>query len=147
MATSQNYRLRGMIFGLLFCGFPVLALWLAQHEVSPREVPLQWEGVLALFFVWGVWIFVAGLFNIGPDSALSYFAGSIIAALFAVVTWLFAWRQKSGGNGGIPFLPDAWNQIIGRLMLALGGLILAIAALAFFRTAMRKRRMDDDDVA
>jgi hypothetical protein len=93
MATSQNYRLRGMIFGLLFCGFPVLALWLAQHEVPPREVPLQWEGVLALFFVWGVWIFVAGLFNIGPDSALSSFAGSIIAALFAVVTWLFAWRS------------------------------------------------------
>jgi len=131
-----------MIFGLLFGGFSVLALFLAQHEV-----PLQWKGVLVLFFVWGVWMFVAGLFNIDPDSALSYFAGSIITACFAVVLWLFAWRQKTGGSGGIPFIPDAWNQIVGRLVLALGGLILAIAAGAFFRKAKRKRRKDDDDVA
>jgi len=33
------------------------------------------------------------------------------------------------------------------LMLALGGLVLAIAAVAFFRTAMRKRHKDDDDAA
>lgn len=140
MTGSQNYRLRGMIFGLLFGGFAVLALCFADHEI-----PLQWEGVLALFFVWGVWMFVAGLFNIAPDSALSYFAGSFITACFAVVLWVFAWRQKTGGSGGIPFIPDAWNQMIGRWVLALGGLVLAFAAVAFFRTAMRKRRKDDDD--
>jgi uncharacterized membrane protein YiaA len=142
MTTSQNYRWRGMIFGLLFVGFPVLALSLAD-----QEIPLQWKGVLALFFIWGVWMFVAGLFNIDHNSALSYFAGSIITACFAVVVWVFAWRQKTGGSGGLPFLPDAWNQIIGRLVLALGGFILAIAAVAFFRTAIRKRRKDRDDAA
>ena len=130
-----------MIFGLLFGGFAVLAFH-ADHEA-----PLQWKGFLALFFVWGVWMFVAGLFNIGPDSALSYFAGSIIAAFFAVVVWLFAWRQTTGGSGGIPFIPDAWNQIVIRLVFALGGLLLAITAVAFFRKAMRKRRKDDADVA
>ncbi|MDR3377947.1 MAG: hypothetical protein P4M10_04630 [Verrucomicrobiae bacterium] len=130
-----------MIFGLFFVAFPVLALSLAD-----QEIPLQWKGVMALFFVWGVWMFVAGLFNIDHDSALSSFAGSIITACFAVVAWVFAWRQKTSGSGGLPFLPDAWNQIIGRLVLALGGLLLAIAAVAFSRTAMRKRRKDDDDV-
>jgi hypothetical protein len=131
-----------MICGLLFCSFPVLALWLA-----PPDVPLQWQGILALLFVWGAWLFVSGLLNIGPDSAASYFAGSVITAIFAAVTWLFAWRQKTGASGGIPFLPDAWNQIIARLLLALCGLVLALAAVAFFRKAMRKRRNDDDDVA
>jgi hypothetical protein len=141
MTTSQNYRWRGMIFGLLFVGFPVLALSLADHEI-----PLQWKGVLALFFIWGVWMFVAGLLNIDHDSALSHLAGFIVTACFAVVAWVFAWCQKTGGSGGLPFLPDAWNQIIGRSVLALGGLVLAIAAVAFFRTAMRKGRKDDDDV-
>jgi hypothetical protein len=147
MATSLGYRLRGMIFGLLFCGFPVLALWFDLHQVPPREIPLQWEGVYALFFVWGVWMFVAGLFNIGADSSLSYLVGSFITAFFAAVIWVFAWRQKTGASGGIPFLPDSWNQVIARLMLALGGLILTIAAVAFFRMALRKRRNEDDDVA
>jgi hypothetical protein len=69
MTASQNNRFGGMIGGLLFCGFAVLAFH-ADHEI-----PLQWKGVLALFFVWGVWMFIAGLFNIDygrhhrPDSA------------------------------------------------------------------------------
>jgi len=129
-----------MICGLLFCGFAVLAFWLA-----PPDLPLQWQGILALFFVWGLWMFVAGLFNIGPDSAAAYFAGSVIAAIFAGAIWFFAWRQKTGASGGIPFLPEAWNQVMARLLLALGGLILALAAVAFFRMAMRKRGKDDDD--
>lgn len=140
MTTSQSYPLRGMIFGLLFCGFPVLGRLLDQHEI-----PLQWKGVLALLFVWGVWIFAGGLFNIGPASAPAYFAGSVIAAMFAVVVWVLAWRQKAGASGGLPLLPDAWNQIVARLLLGLGGLIFAVAAIAFFPMAMRKARKDDDD--
>lgn len=130
-----------MVFGLLFGGFAVLAF----H--ADDEIPLQWKGVLALFFVWGVWMFVAGLFNIDHDSAPSYFAGSVITACFAVVVWLLVWRQKTDWSGGIPFIPAAWNQIATRLVFALAGLLLAITAAAFFRKAMRKRRKDDDDVA
>ena len=83
---------------------------------------------------------LSSLLKAEVEGALSYFAGSVIAALFALVTFIFALRQKDGWSGGIPFIPDAWNQIIARLVIAFGGLLLMVTSVAFFRMAMRKRR-------
>ena len=142
---SQNNRAGGIIFGILFCGFPILALFLSHKQHNP--VPFEWLGALALFFIWGIWMLLAGLFNVDAQGAASYFAGSVIAAIFALVLFLFALLAKEGLSGGIPFIPDAWNRIVCRLMFALGGLLLAAASVAFFRKAMKKRREDDNDVA
>lgn len=130
----QNNRLGGIIFGALFCGFSVLALY---HEHG--RMPTQWLAAFVLVFIWGIWMIISGLFKADTEGAMSYFVGSIVTAIFAVIMLLFALLQKAGWSG-IPFIPDAWNQIIARLVVALGGVLLAIASVAFFKKAVRKRR-------
>jgi hypothetical protein len=138
MSMPSKNQLGGIIFGILFCGFPALVLFLSHEQ--HKEVPLQLLAVLALFFIWGLWMFLSGLFKLNAESSLSYFAGSIITAGFAVVAFLVAWREKEGWSGGIPFVPKAWNQAIARSVIALGGLLLIITAVAFFRKAIGKHR-------
>jgi hypothetical protein len=126
-----------MIFGILFCGFAVVALVL-QHQ-QHKALPLQWQGFLALFFIWGIWMLISGLLRADAEGALSYFVGSFITAVFAAVVLLMAWLQKDSWSGGIPFVSSAWNQILARSVVALGGLLLAITSVAFFRKAVRLR--------
>ena len=58
-----------------------------------------------------------------------------IAALFCVSAGLFALYIAISGKriaGGVPLIPDAWNQMLGRVMFAAGGIVtLFIAVLAF----------------
>ena len=134
---DQNNRLVGIIFGLMFCGFPVFALYLEHLRQSP--VSPQYLALLALLFIWGIWILLASLLKPDPDGAFYYFAGSIISAIFAVVLFMFAFLQKTGWSGGIPFVPATWNQSVARLLVGVGGLLLTVVSIAFFRSAMKKR--------
>jgi magnesium-transporting ATPase (P-type) len=127
-----------MIFGMLFCGFAVLAFY-GEHG-RHKDTPMQWNAFLLLFFIWGLWMIFAGLFKEDAEGALSYFVGSVITAIFAVVAFLFALLQREGWSGGIPFMPHAWSQTIARWVVAGFGLLLTATAIAFFRKALRKRR-------
>jgi len=138
MGMSSKNQLGSIIFGILFCGFPALALFLSHKQHN--QVPLQWLAFLGLFFIWGLWMLASGLFKLDIESSLSYFAGSFITAVFAVVVFLFAWRQKEGWSGGIPFIPSVWNQAISRIVVALCGLLLMVTAFAFFKKAVSKHR-------
>ena len=140
MSMPSKNQLGGIIFGILFCGFPALVLFLSHEQ--HKEVPLQWLAVLALFFIWGIWMFLSGLFKLNAESPLSYFAGSVITAGFAAFAFLVAWREKEGWSGGIPFIPKAWNQAIPRLLFALGGLLAMIGAFSLLRRAIRKHRKE-----
>lgn len=124
-----------MLFGTLFCVFSILALY---HHHGP--LPFQWLAAFAFLFIWGIWMLISGLFKQDTEGALSYFAGSIITAIFAVVILLFALFQKTGWSGNIPFISSAAGQFIARLVIAFGGVLLAIASIAFFKKAVRKRR-------
>ena len=131
----QSSRLGSMMFGTLFCVFSIAAL---SHEHG--QMALQWLAAFAFLFIWGIWMLVSGLFKEDAEGALSYFAGSIITAIFAVVILLFALLQKTGWSTSIPFISSATGQIIARLVIAFGGVLLAIASIAFFKKAVRKRR-------
>jgi hypothetical protein len=142
---NRSNQLVIIVAGILFAGFPVLALLLSHEQHKP--VPLEWLAALALFFIWGIWMFLSGLFKADAESAVSYFAGSVITAIFAAVLFLFALLAKEGWSGGIPFIPAAWNQIVARLFVAFGGLISSVASVACFRKAVKKLGEDDNDVA
>jgi hypothetical protein len=69
-----------------------------------------------------------------------------VALGFAVFAFLVAWRVKEGWSGNIPFIPHAWNQIIARLLFALGGLLATIMTVVFLRKALKRHRKDNDVV-
>jgi hypothetical protein len=60
---------------------------------------------------------------------------AFVAALFCISAGLFALYIAISGEriaGGVPLIPDAWNQMLGRVIFAAGGVFtLFIAALAF----------------
>ena len=60
---------------------------------------------------------------------------------------MFAILQKNGWSGDFPFIPHEWNQKIARLLIALGGVLLTLMSVVFFRTALRRRSSDGDDDA
>jgi hypothetical protein len=73
-----------------------------------------------------------------------------VAAVFCLVSGTFALYIALAGlrvTGGVPFLPDAWNQALGRGVFGLGGVItLAIAVLAI-RDIRPSVRAEDDPKA
>lgn len=60
---------------------------------------------------------------------------ALIAGFFCLGAGVFALYIAISGQrvaGGLPFIPDAWNQMMGRVMFAAGGVAtLGIAVLAF----------------
>jgi hypothetical protein len=133
--TPQKNYLPG---GIILCVFPAMIFFLIH--LQNIEVPLHWLILLALLFVSGIWAMILSLFKLDEKGALSCVVGSIIVAGIAVMFFVVAWREKDGWSGGIPFIPRAWNQVIPRLLFALGGLLAAIGAFSLLRRAVRKHR-------
>jgi hypothetical protein len=101
---------------------------------------LEWLIFLALVFVSGIWAVILSLFKLDEKGELSCIVGAVMAIGFAMFAFLVAWRWKEGWSGGIPFIPHAWNQVIPRLLFALGGLLATIGAVSLLRRAVRKHR-------
>lgn len=62
--------------------------------------------------------------------------GAGIALLFCLSSGLLSWWIALTGQsvtGGLPLLPHAWNQIVGRVVFGLGGL----ACFGLARLALR----------
>jgi hypothetical protein len=130
----QNYLLGGIVL----CIFPAMVLFIEHVNGKLDKLPLEELIFLALLFVCGIWAVMLSLFKLDEKGALSWIVGAIVAFGFAVFAFLVAWRWKEGWSGGIPFIPHAWNQIIARLLFALGGLFATVMAVVFLRKAIRK---------
>lgn len=65
-------------------------------------------------------------------------AGIICAGLSALGFYIAITGKRLGG--GIPFIPDAWNQIVGRVFIGFGACITALMAVFALRQALRSNR-------
>ncbi|MGD0017081.1 MAG: hypothetical protein ABSC38_06170 [Verrucomicrobiia bacterium] len=117
-----------------------MVLFIEHVNGKLDKLPLEVLIFLVLLFVCGIWTVMLSLFKLDEKGALSWIVGAVVALGFAVFACLGAWRWKEGWSGGIPFIPHAWNQIIARLLFALGGLLATVMAVVFLRKAIRKHR-------
>ena len=122
------------------CVFPAMVFFIARGELD--RLPLWALFLLGLLFISGLWAVAMSLFKLDENGALASMASAVMALGFAGLAFLVAWREKDGWSGGIPFIPQAWNQAIPRLLFALGGLIATFCGISLLRRASRQRRKE-----
>lgn len=69
--------------------------------------------------------------------------GALVSAVFCMLAGPFALYIAISGEriaGGLPMIPDAWNQLLGRLMFAAGGVVTLCIAVLASRDARAPRR-------
>ena len=126
--------------GILMCVFSLI-FYYALHD----SLGLPWLVFLALLFFCGVWTVILSAFRLDTDGAFFWLGGAIVALGLAVFAFLMAWHEVDGWSGGIPFIPAAWNQIVARILFALGGLVALLSAVVFSLIAYKRLRKKPDD--
>ena len=138
-APQKNYLLGGIVL----CAFPAMAL-LVLHLEDTR-LPMPFPILFGLFFLHGLRAIIVSLFRVDLDGAASWAVDAVGAAGFAVLAFWVAWNLKDGWSGGIPFVPDSWNQNLARFLFACGGIIAAVIAARLLRKALNRHRKKPDD--
>jgi hypothetical protein len=65
--------------------------------------------------------------------------GGVICAGLAGIGCYIVITQKQL-EGGLPFIPETWNQIVGRTLIGAGAFLTALLAACAFRQAFKPRK-------
>jgi hypothetical protein len=128
-----------LLGGIVLCVFPAIAFYLGYDKLV-----MPWPILFALFPLYGLWMVIASLFHLDSGGAMSWLVAAVGAAGFAVFVIWIAFTKKNF-RGGIPFIPEAWNQNFIRGLFIVGGLLAALSAAVFLRKAIRMFRKRPDD--
>ncbi len=101
--------------------------------------------LFALFFLHGTRVVVWSLFKLDFDSAVSWVVDAVGAAGFAMFAFWIAVHEREGWSGGLPLIPDGWNQTLARILFACGGLLGVLFAVRCVRKALNRYRNRPDD--
>ncbi len=123
--------------------FTAIALYCIRTEGV--RLPLAFNLLFGLFLLYGIWAVALSVFKLDPGCTGSYVVGGFGAAGFGVFAILVAVRFKDGWSGGVPFVPEGWNQSVARVLFGLGGLFCWLAAVRIFRKAINQYRKKEDD--
>lgn len=128
MTDTENRKLMGYV--ALACGVFIASAAFLSHTVSGNQ---RWLMLIAasVFALVGLQLVTAAT---GRLSALM--AG--LACLGFSSLGLFATFTHDKLSGGIPFIPEAWNQTLGHALFGFGALITGVMAIYFFVRAMRR---------
>jgi hypothetical protein len=131
-----------LLGGIVLCAFPATIL-LAMH-INGARLPMPWPILFGIFFVYGIRSILTGLFRLDLESPASWVADAVGAAGLAVFAFWIAWNERDGW-GGLPFLPDGWNQGLARVLFACGGLVAALVAVRCLWKAFNEYRRKPDE--
>jgi hypothetical protein len=129
--------------GMLLCVFPAAMLF-AMH-LNGVSLPMPFPILFGIFFLYGLQKVIWSLFKLDIDNTASWVIEAVAAGAFAVMTFWIAWNWKEGWSGGIPFVPERWNQNFARILIACGGLFAAAFAVRLLRKARNRYRNKADE--
>jgi len=122
---------RHPVAGILLLALAAFVVYIAfaEHSLSAEKYLLL-LAVAAILFLSGIQLLLA------VTGRFSYLLGGCVLAIFSCCGFFIA---ISGGTvqGGLPFLPTAWNQLLGHIMFGIGGIITGFGAFLFFKRGMR----------
>jgi hypothetical protein len=137
MLTIKTAPAKNCIFGgIIFCALPLIVFFVTRWH--HQQLPISVLALLVLFFITGLWMIVPTVLKFNPDGPAYAVASSLFGFGFAAFAFLVAWQEKNGWSGGIPFFPEAWNQVAARSLFAFGGVIGAIFGVLFLRKALKR---------
>jgi hypothetical protein len=128
MTDAGNQKLMGFV--ALACAVVIACAAFLDRKVIGLQ---RWEMLMAasVFGLVGWQLVFAVTGRLSHMLAGFACVGFSALGLFAVFT-----RDKLGG--GIPFLPESWNQAFGRGLFGFGALVTGALAFYFFRRALRR---------
>lgn len=71
--------------------------------------------------------------NYKPIKWRSFLGGVICLSLSIIGFWIVFYGDAENIQGGIPFIAEATNQVIGRIVFGFGALITGLLAVVAFR--------------
>jgi hypothetical protein len=133
--ANPGQQKRDRLWGVLMMG---TGLGLAVVVLAcPQEDLPSWPGFIA-----GVIFFVAGLATAtSVRGRLGFTLGGLICAGMASLGFFAAFAPGKVEGDNIPFLPEAWNQVLGKIAFGVGACFTAAFALWwFYRGATERKR-------
>jgi hypothetical protein len=140
VANPTTSRSQYFWFGLfsLFLGGALLCLAIAM----PTKKSPTFPGVIlgGMFALCGLWMLAAAFSKSGspPKQAPAWVAALLTAGLSTMAFWVAIFDPK-GIRGGIPFLPDTWNQSLGRIAFCASGIFCLVLTIWIIRSAFRRK--------
>lgn len=129
--------------GIVLCAFPAVLLF-AMH-LNDAHLPMPFPILFGLFFLHGLRAVIWSLFKLDMDNAASWVVDAVGTAGFAAMAFWVAWQNDEGWSGGIPFVPERWNQSFARILFACGGFIAVAFTVRLLRKARNRYRNKPDD--
>ena len=139
IAPRKNY-LPG---GIILCVFPAVVL--LALRLNHTSLPMPFPILFGLFFLHGLRAVIWSLFKLDMNNGASWIIDAVGAGGFARFAFWVAWHWKEGWSGGIPFVPNRWNQIVPRILFACGGLLATAFMVRLLRKALNRHRNKPDD--
>ena len=129
--------------GIILCAFPAMIFLFPHRPMPPWVSVLLW-----LFIIYGLLTILSSVFGLDAKGAFSWVIGALVLLGLGTVALLAAW-DPGRFSGGIPLIPDAWNQAAARILFTLGGLFFLVITMAFLRKAVKVKRQGkgNDDLA
>jgi drug/metabolite transporter (DMT)-like permease len=122
---DPNEPKRNLFFGLMFATVGVAIIAQYFHVTQAHNLPVLAAGLI--FALVGIHLTaVQRLYK--PDSRASAFMGVLVTAAMCWLSLLIIFSDKPF-EGGIPFIPDSWNQTFAKTLVGIGALILAAFTL------------------
>ena len=79
------------------------------------------------------------------SAARAFWAMLILSCLAGIGLWVAFFGDAARISGGLPFLPQALNATIGKVMFGLGALITLLMVGYACKDALRRKRKEADD--
>lgn len=124
---------RQWVAGLIMIAVAVMILFFFWKDSRPMAERWALLPAAAVFFLGGVSLLTM------VKGRIADFLGALMFAAFSALGF-FAAFGPGRVSGGIPLMPDAWNQHLGKAVFGFGGCLSAVAALWLIYRGLKPRR-------
>ncbi len=111
-----------------------MAAGILPIEPDPSDAPPFVIGIAGFAF------FAAGgaMMVEGNSAARSFWAMLIVASMAGISLWIAFFGDEDKISGGIPFLPQSINAMLGKILFGFGALVTAFMVILAFRDGLRR---------
>lgn len=113
--------------------------------IAAGVIPIEQDPADAPPFIIGLagFVFVAagGAFMVeGRSAARAFWSMLILASMAGIGLWVAFWGNAENISGGLPFLPQHINAMLGKFMFGLGAVITIFMVIYAFRDGVRRMK-------
>ena len=136
-ASSDQKRHPALGWICIGIGSYIIGLASGILPVDPQSVYVP----MSIFGLTGLIVFLGGvMILLGQKSRYNDLAAGVLLACFAIVgAWVSIFSSSDSIEGGLPFLSDQVNALIGRIIFGVGALLSGALSVYAFSLFWKKK--------